>query len=162
MLLIKKILKPHKFTTSFSIFFRGVSSVEDSWHSTGLMQNLQTLHACIMYLCACMPFKSYFGFFCGTEVIYMVELSTVGWLFCNCVVVCYKMLLCLTYHVCLKKALSSARRVDLYFVDNRTYNCKCTATVVIHILTKWAEDVQVDYLTNTDGNTWLSSKKLSP
>lgn len=49
--------------------------------------------------------------------------------------------------------------MHLYFVDNRTYYCKCTATDVIRILTKWAEDVQVDYLTNTDGNTQLSSKK---
>lgn len=93
----------------------------------------------------------------------MLELSTVGWLLCNCVVVCYKMLLCLTYHVHLKKALSLAytRQVDLYFADNRTYNYKCAATDVIHILTKWVEDVQADYLINTNVNTWLS-KKIVP
>jgi len=122
--------------------------------------------ACMHCTCVCVHahLLNLIFFVLKIAVIYMFELSTVGGLLCSCVVVCYKMLLYLIYHVCLKKTLGSAysMQVDLYFANNRWYNYKFPATDVIHILTKWAEEVQEVYLTNTDGDTRFSRKIVPP
>lgn len=150
MLLIKKKQNGSSFSTSSG----AGSAIAGSGHSRGLMQNLQTLHVCVVYLCAFTSFKSALqnssNLYVDTEHCRLITL-----LLCSGLLQDTSMPDLPCVH---KKALSSAytRQMDLHFADNRTYNYKCSATDVIHIGTNQVEDVQVDYLTNTDGNTWLS------